>query len=160
MNIARRIIQGQDQLLIAGILQDLEGLPTTMGLGGTQYTPQEIAAFFQARIDAANRIITARAAWTAAIAEFEELNRRAKVLLPDLRNVLLGNFGPDSEKLSHFGFAPPRRPKLTVEQRRAASEKAKATRKARGTLGKKQKLAIKGTPETVPTAATPTNPST
>ena len=55
---------------------------------------------------------------------------------------------------------------MTTQQLAARAAKAKATRLARGTTSKKQKLAVKGnvtgvivTPVTVPTAATPVSPA-
>src|SRR6202035_2367644 len=72
-----------------------------------------------------------------------------------------------TQTLADFGLEPPKaRKPLTSEQRAAAAAKATATRKARGTTSKKQKLAIKGnvigvnvTPVTEPAAATPPAPA-
>ena len=66
-----------------------------------------------------------------------------------------------TQSLADFGLAPPKAPTpLTSEQKVAATAKALATRKARGTTSRKQKLAISGhvigvtvTPITQPAAS-------
>ena len=79
------------------------------------------------------------------------------------KRFILATFGDDPEILADFGLEPPKVPKpLSGEERVAATTKADATRKARGTAGKKQKLAIQGdvtgvtvTPVTGPDDAPP-----
>ena len=128
-------------------------MPTLL-LGATTYTPQSLAAFIQSRIDLANAAVTTRAHWRATVASYLAVNAQAKVVLQDLRNVLIAAFGATSPKLAAFGFAPPRRATLTPEQKAAAAAKRLATRKARKTTGKKQKAQVKGTPATGPTDVT------
>ncbi len=54
-------------------------------------------------------------------------------------------YGNTAETLLDFGLEAPRpRTPLTTEQRLAAAAKARATRVARGTKSRKQRLAIKG----------------
>jgi len=54
-------------------------------------------------------------------------------------------FGNQPDALADFGLAPPKaRAPMTAEQKAVAAAKRKATRVARGTLGKKQKKAVKG----------------
>jgi hypothetical protein len=66
--------------------------------------------------------------------------------LANLKGALVGFLGHDSEDLTKFGFKPtkPKKP-LTSEQKAIKAAKAKLTRQKRGTLGKKQKAAIKET---------------
>jgi hypothetical protein len=56
-----------------------------------------------------------------------------------------GEFGVESTEANDFGFPAPKKPVMTVEQKALAVERGKATRKARGTLGKRQREAIRGT---------------
>jgi len=153
MTISRRDTQGRDQQILAGIEEDLQSMPS-FPLGGTIYTPATLAAFIQSRIDAANQIVTARAAWLDAVKAYQALDARGAVIVADLRNVLIAAFGRESPKLAHFGLVAPRRPTLTPEAKVAAAKRRKATRKARRTLGKKQKLEITGA--SVPAASAPT----
>jgi hypothetical protein len=67
-------------------------------------------------------------------------------LLANIKASLQGLLGHDSEALTRFGFKPNKRRKpLTVEQKALRAAKAKLTRQKRGTLGKRQKAAIKTT---------------
>ena len=67
-------------------------------------------------------------------------------ILADLKTALATVLGRDSETLTKFGFIPAKRKKpLTTEQKALRAAKAKLTRQKRGTLGSKQKAAIKTT---------------
>jgi hypothetical protein len=108
-------------------------------------------AFIQSRIDAANAVATAKANWLNAAATYKTINAQAVIVVRELRNLVIGIFGASSSKLADFGFAPSKRTPLTPAKKAAAAVKRAATRKARGTMGKKQKLAITGTvPATEP----------
>jgi hypothetical protein len=141
--LSRTTTQGKDQHVVDGIQQELQSFGT-MHLGAQAFTPQTLAAFVQQRIDLANAIATAKAAWDNAIAVYESADARTDLVLADLRNLVIGAFGRESPALASFGFVAPKRPVLTPEQRARAALKAKATRKARRTMGKKQKALVKG----------------
>jgi hypothetical protein len=146
----RRIKQGKDQQILAGIQQDLQGL-ASIPLGGTIFTPASLEAFFQQRIQSANAVVTAKAAWLDAIQAYLDLDRKAAIIIRDLRNVVIAAFGEDSEKLAHFGFAPTKKPQFTEEQKAAIAKKRTATRKARKTMGKRQKANVTGANTPAPT---------
>lgn len=159
MPTSRTTTSGKDQQVLVGIAEELQTIPTLL-LGATTYTPASLAAFIQSRIDLANEVVTTRATWRSTVTAYAALNAKAQVVLRDLRNFLIGAFGPTSPKLAAFGFAPPKQATWTPEQKAAASAKRLATRKARKTLGKKQKAKVKGTSATAPTATTPTTTAT
>jgi hypothetical protein len=73
------------------------------------------------------------------------------VVVHGLKQYVMNAFGKTSPQLADFGFAPPKVATLTAEQKQAAVLKREATRKARGTVGPKAKLAVTG--ETVKIAA-------
>lgn len=54
------------------------------------------------------------------------------------------SFGPNSGAYRDFGFRPRKQRRQSVESKVVAVEKAAATRKARHTMGKKQRRAIRG----------------
>ena len=113
--------------------------------------PASLTTFIQSRIDAANEVVTAKAAWQSAAKAYIALNAQANVVVHDLKQFVIGLFGADSSKLPDFGFTPRKKAVLTPDQKVAAAAKRAATRKARGTVGPKAKLAIKGTvPSTTP----------
>jgi hypothetical protein len=80
------------------------------------------------------------------------------------KRLVLAAFSNSAQTLADFGLEPPKDPTpRTAEQKAAAAAKAKATRTARGTTSRKQKLAIKGdvtgvlvTPITAPSSASAT----
>jgi hypothetical protein len=146
--------QGKDQQVIVGIKTDLQTM-SSLPLGGATYTPSSLAAFIQSRIDAANAVLTAKANWQSASKTYEAINTQATVVVRELRNLVIGAFGPSSPKLADFGFTPTVRKVQTPEQKAAAAVKRAATRKARGTMGKVAKLAIKGAPPMAPSATSP-----
>jgi len=125
-------------------------------LGAKAYTPTSLVAFVQSRIDAANAVVTAKANWQAAVKAYQALNTQGDVVVHDLKQYVIAAFGATSSKLADFGFTPKKVTVLTPAQKAAAAAKRAATRKARGTVGPKAKLAIKGT---VP-ATDPTTPAT
>jgi hypothetical protein len=134
---------------------------TSVTLLGTSYTPAQLEAelnslsSLRSAVDAAQAVVKAKLqalaaqgpALRAVAAAFEGYVRSAYANSPDV--------------LADFGLAPKKaRAPLTAEQQAAATAKRNATREARGTRGKKQKLLVKGnvtgvniTPVTTPPAA-------
>ena len=102
-------------------------------------------------------------AWQAAAAMYEQwvaTTRRLSAelradIVPTMHNVRVYagfTFGEKSRIYGEFGFRPRKKWKTTVKAQRAANEKRAATRKARGTMGKRQRRAIRGV-VAAPTAA-------
>jgi hypothetical protein len=64
--------------------------------------------------------------------------------LRDFRFCFRGMLGAENEELSNYGIKPLKKPrKLTAEERTLAVARNRATRQKRGTLGSKQKAAIR-----------------
>jgi hypothetical protein len=143
MTLARTTIQGRDQQILKGIALDLQSMPV-LHLGAMTFSPSSLSAYVQRRIDLANAVETSRAAWLATVEAYDEMNAQANVVVQDLRNLVIAAFGEDSPKLADFGFAPPKRPNLSPEQKAIAAQKRNATRKARRTMGARQRAEIKG----------------
>jgi hypothetical protein len=150
---------GADQAAIAGIKLDLQTM-SSIPMGASTYTPASLAAAIQARIDAASAVATTRAAWLNAVKTYDAIDVQVTVLMRELRNLVIAAFGPTSPKLADFGFKATVRTPLTPAQKVARAAKAKATREARGTLGKKQKALITGETAAAKAAASATAPTT
>ena len=78
-----------------------------------------------------------------------QLTKDASTFLSSMDASLGAVVGQENEVLTKFGFKPKKRRKpLTLEEKTLRAAKAKLTRQKRGTLGSKQKAAIKedGTP--------------
>jgi hypothetical protein len=145
--------------LAAGTQKHLSTLAQIM-VGGSTITPAQA----QTQLGAISAL---RTGVTAARTTLEAKIATETAQLPALRTFLVayvafvrGTFGNSPDVLADFGL-PPKKAKtpLTVEQKAAALAKHEATRKARGTTGKKARLAVKGnvtgvvvTPVTTPAA--------
>ena len=130
--------------LIAGIQQH----PPTTGalvIDGTTYTTAEIVSAVQSVIDAMNAAVATRAAFLEAAKTSATRFADNRAFLAGLRQVLRNQFGAAASILAVFGLTPKKAALKTPEVKVAAAVKAKATRTARGTKGKKQRAAIKGT---------------
>ncbi len=156
MRIRNRTTQvGRDQQIIDGIRSDLQGVQT-LHLAGQTFTPTSLEAYFEQRVELANRIAAAKAEWQRAIRECEATDAEARTVVRDLRAFVVGMFGDGSPRIANFGFTPVRAVPWTDEKKAAAVAKRAATRKARGTLGPKARLLITAT--TSPAA--PSQPET
>jgi hypothetical protein len=131
------------QQAIDGITKNVLTMPT-LPVGAKAYSPAQLAALIQSRIDAANEVAARKASWQAAVTTERQLDKQVTVALQDLRNLVIGAFGPTAPELASFGFSPPKVATLTTEQKQAAVLKRNATRVARRTMGKRQKAKIKG----------------
>jgi hypothetical protein len=126
-------------------------------VGGNTVQTTSLVTVLQARIAAIKLAITTKAAFAAAVAAAHAEIAHTAALVSGARQALKIAFSGQIETLGDFGLKPPKaRTPLTTEQKAAAKAKAEATRKARGTMGAKQKKAITGA--TAP-AATPAAPA-
>ncbi|HEY3817061.1 MAG TPA: hypothetical protein VGL81_07820 [Polyangiaceae bacterium] len=130
-------------------------------LGGTTFTTASLVALFQSVITAMANVTAAQASATDAVAAMNGVVAKAEPVFRSLKSNLLNTNGAATSTLANFGLEPPQaRTPQTSAEKTAAVEKAKATRAARGTTSKKQKLKVTGnvtgiivTPVTAPAAA-------
>lgn len=127
---------------IKGIDQRLKGA-TTM-LAGKTYEKRELLAMFQEELDATTAVEAATAARSKAVHRRNQLVKRNQAIYLALERFVRATFGEDPMVLDAFGFPPSKITKKTLDTKRHAALKAKATREARGTLGPKAKKKIKG----------------
>ena len=146
--------QAHDGQVIVGIKNNLQNV-SSLPLASSTYTMAALEQLIQSRIDAANAVVNARAHWVDASATYETLNTNVAKVVRALRQYVINVYGPDSPVLADFGFTATKKSPLTPDQLVARAQKAAATRKARGTMGKKQKAKIKGTVATTAPAAPP-----
>jgi hypothetical protein len=132
------------QRLIEGMKQYESMLPQLL-IGGTVVSHADLTAMVQRRVDAADVVNSTRATWLAAVQDERNEQTRTKALFSGLKQALLVAFAGQLDVLAAFGLTPPDERRVTPEQRIAAAAKARATRAARHTMGKRQKAAIKGT---------------
>jgi hypothetical protein len=125
-------------------------------IDGKQLKAADVVQVVQARLDASKAVETGKATWQSAVKANKDQRAKTRVFMTQVRQAVLVMFASSIDILADFGLAPrkQRTPKPPVKV--AAADKAKATREARGTKGKKQKAKIKGA---VPQAAPATAPS-
>jgi hypothetical protein len=165
-NIASLLTEAQYQALLTGMPKYCPNAVFT--IDGQSYTTTQVAALINAILNAKLAVAPAKATYLAAAHAIEEAVVANGETVKEIRAVISFMFGNEPATLAAFGISPRKSPKpLSTEARAAAEAKAEATRKARGTTGKKQKASIKGsvtgvsiTPLTTGTAATSTATST
>jgi hypothetical protein len=153
------------QALIAGTQKHFPNGSFT--LGNTTYTTASLVQLLQSLADAMSALIVAHGAVKDAMAAVQGTQAKVGPVVLAYKRFVLAAFSNATQTLADFGLAPPKaRVPLTSEQKMAAAAKAKATRAARGTTSKKQKLAVKGhvtgitvMPVTAPTAAAAVTPT-
>jgi hypothetical protein len=152
-----------DQAMIDGVQKFLSQL-ASLPVGSQTMTPADIVKVFQDRIKVGKAAQAAEAARTAAVKVDRDERAKTAALVQAFRRIVLGMFAQTPDTLAVFGLTAPKVAKKKVDVKAAAVVKSKATRKARNTVGKKAKLAIKGAPAAVksgPTAPpeTPAKPN-
>ena len=159
MNGNRVTQQAADQKLADGFTKH-GSLIGPLLIDGKQLTPADIIQVIQARTQASKAVDAGKAAWQNVVKANKNELASTRVFLTRVRQALLVMFASSIDTLADFGLTPrkQRAPKPPVKV--AAAVKAKATRAARGTKGKKQKAQIKGTaPQAVPATATAPAPA-
>ena len=130
------------QGLIAGVQKHFP--KSSFTLGNTTLTTAALVALLQGVIAAQQAADAAHAARDNALAALGKAKKDAASTIEALVFFIRATFGSDPTALADFGLAPPApRRKLTSEEKAAAAAKAAATRKLRGTLGPRQRTAIR-----------------
>jgi len=146
------VLKGTALRLDAAIKGCLAAFPpgiTTLPIRNGQLTQQDI----QNKLAALNAPFVSIQATRLALHQFTQAkpqySKDARQFLGDLHQALSGAVGGENQLLAQWGFKVKKPAKsLTSEQGVIRAAKAKLTRKKRGTLGSRQKAAIKttGTP--------------
>jgi hypothetical protein len=154
---SRLVVDTADQKMVVGILQFLSNLPT-MTVGSQTMAPADFVKVLQDRLANSQAVQMATAARSAAVKVDRDKRTQTAPLMRALRRVVQGMYSESPDVLAVFGVQPVKIGTQTVATKATALEKTLATRKARHTMGKKQKKDIHGTPPgatTVPTAPGP-----
>ena len=152
--------------LIAGTQKHLAS--GSFSLVGTTYTAASLIPVLQGLVNAITAANVAQASARDAVAAMNGIEATVSPLIGAYKRFIHASFASVTQTLADFGLTPPKtRAPLSVEQKAAAKAKSEATRLARGTTSKKQKLTVTGnvtgvtvTPITAPVPATPASPVT
>ncbi len=153
-NISSSSRVAADQKLIFGMQKHAASLPATIILAGKAYTQADCANILQARVTTTQLSEAAKAARKKAVQDDHDEQSATKSFVLDLKAWFILTYSNDPVILSDYGLAPKKKTGvMTAETKVTAADKARATRKARHTVGPKAKKAIKGTlavPENLP----------
>jgi hypothetical protein len=132
-------------------------------LGNTAYTTASLVQTLQGLADALTALDAAHASVKDGGAALRTTETKVNPVIRAYTSFLRATFSNATAQLGDFGLqAPKARQPLPTEKRAAATAKLKATRVARGTTSKKQKLGVKGNVTgvvvTPVTAAAPSSP--
>jgi hypothetical protein len=133
----------QVQALIAGIQKHFPS--GTVTLGNTAYDAATLIQAFQSLANALAALSAAHVSVKDAGLTLAGIDAKVGPLTRAFQSFVHVTFNNAPQQLADFGMQPPKvRTPLTVEQKAAAAAKMRATRSARGTTSRKQKLAVKG----------------
>ncbi len=116
----------------------------TIPLAGKLLNPAQVAAIFQESLDAQAAVAAKLAAYKGAISARDAAEKRHLAADEAMKSLVLQLFGDGSMEATEFGYAARKKPEISAEDRARAVELRRATREARGTRGKKEKLKIRG----------------
>ncbi len=133
----------------AGVQKDIPA-KSTWSINGVEMTGAQIDAKLKGYIATIQAADAAKQQAKAAVTARVNMTVEGRDFFQQLKKAVIASFGAQSPQLDDFGLAPAKAktPKTTA-QKAIAAAKAKLTRAARGTGGKKQKAAIdpnQGTP--------------
>ncbi len=141
----------RDQQLISGIEKHL-GKSAVIVVNGEKTKASELLAMLEQRIEANKPVAPAKAAWTACVNEEQRVVSETDPSVTGLLAYLRLMYAGSPEVLADFGIVPKQRRELTSAEKAERAAKARATRRLRNTLGKRQKAHIVA-PGAVPNAA-------
>jgi hypothetical protein len=113
-------------------------------LSDERFTPGELIEVYKQHLDALRRIWELDIERALAIEKERAIDKRVKAVTRDLKSFIGGRHGLTSVTMREFGLAPNKVPKMSAMAKKVANEKRQATRKARRTMGRKQRARIKG----------------
>jgi hypothetical protein len=119
-------------------------------VGSQTFMSADIQAHVKLCADTQQAAEAARGALHEAVAAAKKARADSRPMIAALKQLVLIRFKDQDELLADFGLQPkkPRR-KLTSDEKAAAAALGKSTRKARGTMGTRQKAKVKGGPAPV-----------
>jgi hypothetical protein len=133
----------RDRRMVVGLTKHAREL-TGFTLSRDLQSAEAVAARYQAHLDAMERVGVAYAAWRTAVQAEQRLEVEVKALHNRLAPYLISAFAGQDAALFDFGLKPRKKAKIGTQKMLLTVAKRNATRKARKTMGKRQKKAIKG----------------
>jgi hypothetical protein len=155
---SKQSVLSNQKKLAEGFLKHLAALGNLV-TGDQTFTPADVQAHAKACDDTEQAVGAARGVFHDAVAAARKAREDARPAFAAIKELALHRFAGKAEILADFGLKPKVLPHaLTAEEKAAAAALGQRTRKARNTMGPRQRAKVKGTPprETPPTPPTPT----
>jgi hypothetical protein len=125
----------------------LQGLPDTeLAMGGKTFAKSAVIGILSAYVTANQTASADKQKWRKSVTDEKAAVVAARSTRALVKTFLQGRLGKTSPELTRYGFEPAKTPKKSVKAKATGIDKSQATRKARNTMGSKQKKAIKGAP--------------
>jgi hypothetical protein len=115
-----------------------------IAINGRKHAHADVVAIYRQCLDARAAVARLRAQLAEALGTVEATEVARLEADSALKGWVRAEFGVASTQAIDFGFPPPRKGARTVEEKALAVARTKATRKARRTMGKRQKEEIRG----------------
>lgn len=141
-----KVVSNNNQRITA-VQKHITAAKPEIPVAGKLVKPAAFVAVFQKSLDAHAAVLAKRAEYKAAVAERRAADAERRLYDDALKSWVLQRFGADSHVTHEFGYAARKLGEPNTETKAQAVKLAKATRVARGTVGKKEKLKIKGSLE-------------
>ena len=152
-------VETRDQTLVAGVLANLPDIQTFVLPSGT-YSQDELVGAIRDRIAASEATKSSKNTFHASVQNERQAEAAFRPIRKGMQQYVASRYGADSVKMAEFGFTPVKARKTDVRTKVGALDKAAATRLARHTMGKKEKLAIHGAvPATTTAPSAPASPA-
>lgn len=118
---------------------------TAILVDGNAYTTAQAVSELQALVDLRSAVNAAYATYKGKLADERAKSPALTAFVDGYASFIMTAFSGQPEILAAFGLAPKKaRQPLTAEQKTAATVKRNATRKARGIVSKKERMAKQG----------------
>jgi hypothetical protein len=135
-----RVTEGK---VIAALGKYFPGAGQSLALRGRVLAVTVLVQLLTDHIAAIEASIAAKTAGHNAVVDERDKAAALRPLLRALKSLVINQFGPTSQAVADFDFAPtPRKP--TAQTRALAVDKVKATRTARVTIGTRKKAKVHG----------------
>jgi hypothetical protein len=115
-----------------------------MVFAGKTYTPAQVVERLQSFIEEQDQTARKRAEWRGQVARERALEKELAPLVRGVENLVASLFGERAQQGADFGIKKGKPGPKTLPAEVEMVAKARATRTARGTRGKRQRAKIKG----------------
>jgi hypothetical protein len=116
----------------------------TVIIGGVTYTGPQLSALIDTFLKAQADTVASKNSYHTTVINEKTSNLNARTFRAQVKGYVIGRYGKTNPILTTFGFVTTKSKKTTSAVKAVAVLKLKATRKARGTMSKKEKAKIKG----------------